>query len=199
MDEAHEILLSSLKSSGVSLPVGVSSIKDSSSAALVSICAQSLRLILDSGPSSFPTSLPAATAERFKICAELAAAIKSLGYREELGFHQVVILYYILVIFIRVFEMIWQFLYPSDEESSQLIRNSSESENSGSNYKTNFCQEGTSSHDPSDGDKTSFMNLKENGLCNKSMFPWKVDVFVHKLTGIDSKEAVFFTIISLCL
>ncbi|KAI0501760.1 hypothetical protein KFK09_016705 [Dendrobium nobile] len=101
MDEAHEILLSSLKSSGVSLPVGVSSIKDSSSAALVSICAQSLRLILDSGPS-FPTSLPAATAERFKICAELAAAIKSLGYREELGFHQ--------------------FLYPSDEESNKLVR-----------------------------------------------------------------------------
>ncbi|KAH0457708.1 hypothetical protein IEQ34_013023 [Dendrobium chrysotoxum] len=102
MDEAHEILLSSLKSSGVSLPVGVSSIKDSSSAALVSICAQSLRLILDSEPSSFPTSLPAATAERFKICAQLAAAIKSLGYREELGFHQ--------------------FLYPSDEESYKLVR-----------------------------------------------------------------------------
>ncbi|XP_020583942.1 coiled-coil domain-containing protein 22 [Phalaenopsis equestris] len=173
MDEAHEILLSSLKSSGVSLPVGVSSIKDISSIGLVSLCAQSLRLILDSEPSSFPTSLPAATSERFRICAELATAIKSLGYREELGFHQ--------------------FLYPSDEESYKLVRflverlskvpsedkivcmtgqgqtigNISESETPSSNDKKNVCQEGTS-QGPSE---VLFMNPKEIVLSDESMLP----------------------------
>ncbi|KAK8949900.1 hypothetical protein KSP40_PGU018781 [Platanthera guangdongensis] len=92
MDEAHEILLSSLKSSGISLPAGVSSINDFSSDVLISTCSQSLRLILDSA-HSFPTSIPSAAAERFNICAEVASAIKSLGYREELSFHQKLIRY----------------------------------------------------------------------------------------------------------
>ncbi|KAG0468002.1 hypothetical protein HPP92_017330 [Vanilla planifolia] len=102
MDEVEEILLNSLKRSGVSLPVGVSSIKDFSPDALVSICSQSLCLILNCAASSFPTSLPDSTAYRFKICSDVALAIKSLGYREELSFHQ--------------------FLYPSDEEVLKLAR-----------------------------------------------------------------------------
>ncbi|ONK79338.1 uncharacterized protein A4U43_C01F5350 [Asparagus officinalis] len=41
-------------------------------------------------------------ADKFKICEGLASAVKGLGYREPLSFHQ--------------------FLYPSDEDSSKLVR-----------------------------------------------------------------------------
>ncbi|XP_008802661.1 coiled-coil domain-containing protein 22 homolog [Phoenix dactylifera] len=103
MDEAQEILLSSLSSSGVSLPAGVSSIKDLGPDALVSICSQSLRLLDDDESSpSFSTSLPEPTAERFKICTDVASAVKSLGYRGDLSFHQ--------------------FLYPSYDDSYKLVR-----------------------------------------------------------------------------
>ncbi|XP_010942886.1 uncharacterized protein [Elaeis guineensis] len=103
MDEAQEILLSSLNSSGVSLPAGVFSIKDLAPETLVSICAQSLRLLDDDeSPPSFATFLPESTAERFKICADVASAVKSLGYRGDLSFHQ--------------------FLYPSYDDSYKLIR-----------------------------------------------------------------------------
>ncbi|XP_058114856.1 uncharacterized protein LOC131257925 [Magnolia sinica] len=100
MEEAHEILLNSLEGSGISLPTGVSSIQDLTPGALVSICAQSLRLI--DGSSSFPTSLPISMAERFKICTDIASAVKGLGYRGDLSFHQ--------------------FLYPSDDDSYKLVR-----------------------------------------------------------------------------
>lgn len=94
MDEAEEILLSSLRSSGVSLPSGLSasssSIKGLSPDALVSVCAQSLRLIRGAASASLPTSIPDAAAERFKVCADVAAVIKSIGYKDDLSFHQVV-------------------------------------------------------------------------------------------------------------
>ncbi|RRT79986.1 hypothetical protein BHE74_00033986 [Ensete ventricosum] len=92
MDEAEEILLSSLRSSGVSLPSGLSasssSIKGLSPGALVSVCAQSLRLIRGAGSASLPTSIPDAAAERFKVCADVAAVFKSIGYKDDLSFHQ---------------------------------------------------------------------------------------------------------------
>ncbi|XP_010251411.1 PREDICTED: coiled-coil domain-containing protein 22 isoform X2 [Nelumbo nucifera] len=100
MDEAQEILLNSLGSLGVSLPPGVSSVQDLNPGTLVSICAQSLHLIDDS--LSFPTSLPDIMAERFKICAEIASAIKGVGYRGDISFNQ--------------------FLYPSEEDSYKLVR-----------------------------------------------------------------------------
>ncbi|WOL06410.1 hypothetical protein Cni_G15144 [Canna indica] len=106
MDEAEEILLSSLRSSGVSLPPGLSanasSIKDLSPEHLVSICAQSLRLIGGASASSPPTSLPDSAAERFKVCADIASDVKSIGYKHDLSFHQ--------------------FLYPTNEESYNLLR-----------------------------------------------------------------------------
>ncbi|CAD5184300.1 uncharacterized protein LOC103999829 isoform X1 [Musa acuminata AAA Group] len=106
MDEAEEILLSSLRSSGVSLPSGLSasssSIKGLSPDALVSVCAQSLRLIRGAASASLPTSIPDAAAERFKVCADVAAVIKSIGYKDDLSFHQ--------------------FLYPTNEESYKLLR-----------------------------------------------------------------------------
>ncbi|OVA08275.1 Protein of unknown function DUF812 [Macleaya cordata] len=100
MDEAQEILINSLENSGISLPTGVFTIKDLTQAALVSICAQSLHRIDNS--LSFPASLPDSMAERFKICSEISSAVKSLGYRGDMSFHQ--------------------FLYPSEEDSYKLVR-----------------------------------------------------------------------------
>ncbi|XP_043693849.1 coiled-coil domain-containing protein 22 isoform X1 [Telopea speciosissima] len=100
MEEAQEILLNSLENWGVSLPVGITSVKNLTPTALVSICSQSLHLIDES--SSFSTLLPDSMAEQFKICTEISAAIKSLGYRGDLSFHQ--------------------FLYPSEEDSHKLVR-----------------------------------------------------------------------------
>uniref|UniRef100_A0A1D1Z6I0 Coiled-coil domain-containing protein 22 n=1 Tax=Anthurium amnicola TaxID=1678845 RepID=A0A1D1Z6I0_9ARAE len=101
MDEAQEILLSSLESSGVALPPGVSSARGLSPDALLSISAQCLRLIDPSSPP-LPASLPASAADRFKACTDVAAAVRSLGYRGQLTFRQL--------------------LYPSDDDSYKLLR-----------------------------------------------------------------------------
>ncbi|KAJ4981006.1 hypothetical protein NE237_031843 [Protea cynaroides] len=100
MEEAQEILLNSLKNWGVSLPVGMTSVQNLTPTTLVSICSQSLHLIDES--SSFPTSLPDSMAEQLKISIEISAAIKSLGYRGNMSFHQ--------------------FLYPNEEDSHKLVR-----------------------------------------------------------------------------
>lgn len=101
MEEAQAILLNSLQSSGISLPSNLSSLKDLTSESLVSICSQFLLLIDGSFPS-VPSSVPLSMADRFKICEDMASAIKTLGYGESLGFHQ--------------------FLYPADEVSFKLMR-----------------------------------------------------------------------------
>ncbi|KAL4185772.1 hypothetical protein AMTRI_Chr10g7630 [Amborella trichopoda] len=100
MEDSHEILLNGLEQAGIKIPIGVSSIQDLTTGALVSICSQSLRLIDDS--FVYPTSLPVSMAERFRLSTTLSAAIKGLGYRGDLSFHQ--------------------FLYPSDEDSYKLVR-----------------------------------------------------------------------------
>ncbi|RVX14883.1 Coiled-coil domain-containing protein 22 [Vitis vinifera] len=100
MEESQEILLSSLASAGVSIPTSVSSIQDLTPTSLFSICAQSLSLI--DNTTSFPTSLPDSMAERFKICTEIASAVKSLGYIGDMSFHK--------------------FLYPSEEDLYKLVR-----------------------------------------------------------------------------
>lgn len=87
MEESQEILLSSLASSGVSIPRSVSSIQDLTPTSLFSICAQALSLIDNS--TSFPTSLPDSMAERFKTCTEISSAVKSLGYIGDMSFHKV--------------------------------------------------------------------------------------------------------------
>lgn len=102
MEDAHQIVLQALEQAGVELPSGVDSVQDLPSSSLISIASKALTLIL--GPSSppLPTSLPQSMADRFRICNDLAAAIKQLGYRGDLSFHQ--------------------FLYPSDEETYKLLR-----------------------------------------------------------------------------
>ncbi|XP_072990751.1 uncharacterized protein [Typha latifolia] len=101
MDEAEEILINSLRSSGVSLPTSISSLRDLSPDSLFSICAQFLNLI-DPSSSFPPPSLPETTAERFEICERIASAVWSLGYGADLSFRQ--------------------FLYPSNEDSYKLVR-----------------------------------------------------------------------------
>jgi len=69
------------------------------SKALVSICSQAVALLLSRGVSSSSSSsssavaavfeVPQGTAERFRFCTDLAAAIKQLGYQADLSFHQV--------------------------------------------------------------------------------------------------------------
>ncbi|KAM1055372.1 hypothetical protein ACFX15_028399 [Malus domestica] len=87
MEDSREILLKSLESSGVCVPDDVSSVKDLTPAALVSICGQSLNLIGRTTP--FPTSLPdSSVADQFKLCTDIASGIKSLGYLADLSFHQ---------------------------------------------------------------------------------------------------------------
>ncbi|KAH9317197.1 hypothetical protein KI387_018966, partial [Taxus chinensis] len=100
MDEAHQILLNGLEQAGVVMPTGVSTIEDVGSGSLVSICSQVLHLINEG--SSFSTSLPVSMADRFRLCTDLASAIKQLGYRPDLSFHQ--------------------FLYTSEEDTYKLLR-----------------------------------------------------------------------------
>ncbi|PON86337.1 Coiled-coil domain-containing protein [Trema orientale] len=100
MEDSQEVLLNSIHNYGVHLPPNVVSVRDLEPANLVSICAQSLNLI--DHTASFPTSLPDSVAEQFKICTDIAAGIKSLGYLGDISFHQ--------------------FLYPSEEDSCKLIR-----------------------------------------------------------------------------
>jgi hypothetical protein len=46
-------------------------------------------------------SLPPDMSSKFRVCTELAEAVKKAGYREEIGFHQ--------------------FLYPAEKSSRELI------------------------------------------------------------------------------
>ncbi|XP_057475079.1 LOW QUALITY PROTEIN: uncharacterized protein LOC130763142 [Actinidia eriantha] len=100
MEESQEILLESLKSLGIQIPQGVSSIKDLTPNTLVSICAQSILLI--DPTMSFPTSLPDSMANRFKICTDLASSVADLGFIGDMSFHK--------------------FLYPSEEDLYKLVR-----------------------------------------------------------------------------
>ncbi|KAK8925776.1 hypothetical protein KSP39_PZI018642 [Platanthera zijinensis] len=184
MNEAHEILLSSLRSSGISLPAGVSSINDFSPDVLISTCSQSLRLILDSA-HSFPTSIPSAAAERFNICAEVASAIKSLGYREELSFHQL--------------------LYPSNEVSYKLVRflverlSDDSSEEEAKNKSGNFISESDEAIISFFRVKTNFglENSRSNDKCTSSKEETSLDlsgcdkVFItepHKISSLQQEH-----------
>ncbi|KAH7545420.1 hypothetical protein FEM48_Zijuj01G0092000 [Ziziphus jujuba var. spinosa] len=101
MEESQEILLKSLENSGVCVPNNVFSIPELKPTTLVSICGQALNLIDDT--VSFPTSLPdSSVAEQVKICTDIAARIKNLGYLGDMSFHQL--------------------LYPSEEDLYKLVR-----------------------------------------------------------------------------
>nr|XP_004244030.2 coiled-coil domain-containing protein 22 homolog isoform X2 [Solanum lycopersicum] len=102
MEESQDILLNSIASSGVTIPSGVSSVKDLTPPTLFAVSSQALYLI-DRQNSSFPASLPEnSVADRSKLCSELASAFKSIGFVGDISFHK--------------------FLYPSEEDLYELIR-----------------------------------------------------------------------------
>ncbi|KAL3333665.1 hypothetical protein AABB24_033643, partial [Solanum stoloniferum] len=88
MEESQDILLNSIAGSGVTIPPGVSSVKDLTPAMLFSISSQALHLI-DRQNSLFPASLPEnSVADRSNLCSELASAFKSLGFVGDISFHK---------------------------------------------------------------------------------------------------------------
>jgi hypothetical protein len=90
MDDADAILLVGLRDAlgGASvLPDGVSSAKEVDADLLVAVCSACLRAIAPEQPPP-PERLPPDMAGRFRVGTDLAGRIKQLGYRGDLGFHQ---------------------------------------------------------------------------------------------------------------
>ncbi|XP_010552355.1 PREDICTED: coiled-coil domain-containing protein 22 isoform X2 [Tarenaya hassleriana] len=100
MEESRDMLMKTLEKSGVSIPGDVSSIGEFSPDALVLICAQLLNLL--DRTSLFSTELPDSVADRFRICTDIALAVKNLGYIGDISYYK--------------------FLYPSEEDSYKLVR-----------------------------------------------------------------------------
>lgn len=91
MEAPEEILLNSLATSGIPIPLGCSAVGDLTPLSLFSLCSTALRLI-DSHlyASAFPPYLPEdSMPDRVNICTELAHAFNKLGYSPELSFHKV--------------------------------------------------------------------------------------------------------------
>lgn len=88
MDDADSILFLGLRDAlGTVLPERVSSPKDVDADLLVAVCAACLRTTAPEQPPP-PERLPPDMAGRFRVGTDLAARIKQLGYRGDLGFHQ---------------------------------------------------------------------------------------------------------------
>lgn len=105
MDDAQQIVLVALQQAGIEVPDGAKAGNELNSSALVSICGQAVNSLLRSsrdGGATVPTSLPVGRAERFRVCTDLAGAVKLLGFRGDLSFHQ--------------------FLYPSHKDTHKLLR-----------------------------------------------------------------------------
>jgi hypothetical protein len=127
MDDAQQIVLVALEQAGVEVPAEVknSNGQELGSRALVSICSQAVALLLSRGvPSSSSSSavaavfeVPQGTAERFRFCTDLAAAIKHLGYQADLSFHQVPFHALSLCLSVSVFLSLVLFLFfPEDRD-----------------------------------------------------------------------------------
>lgn len=105
MEESQEILLNSLKSFGIEIASGISSVDEINPSTLFSICTQSLRrlpLLTGEETPCFPTSLPDSMADRVRICTDVACALKNLGFVSDISFHK--------------------FLYPTKEDLFKLVR-----------------------------------------------------------------------------
>ncbi|KAJ4830669.1 hypothetical protein Tsubulata_038780 [Turnera subulata] len=102
-ESREEFLLSYLQTAGVSIPDNVSSITDFTPATFVSVCSQCLNLMdAAAAGSPLPTSLPASTIDKFKMCTDIALAIKRLGYIGEMTYYKL--------------------LYPSEEDLYKVAR-----------------------------------------------------------------------------
>ncbi|KAF5728478.1 coiled-coil domain-containing protein 22 isoform X1 [Tripterygium wilfordii] len=101
MEESQEILLNSLENAGVLVPDDVASIRDLSPMALASICAQCLNII-QPRTATFPTTLPDSMVDKFKVCTDMALAVKKLGFSGDMSYYK--------------------FLYPTEEDLYKLVR-----------------------------------------------------------------------------
>ncbi|KAG6407464.1 hypothetical protein SASPL_130455 [Salvia splendens] len=121
MEASDEILLNSLANSGVPIPLGCSSVRDLTPPSLFSLCSAALRLIDGQRyASAFPPCLPEdSIPDRLKITARNSHTplpyLNELGYSPNLSFHKVstASLPYLFSL---------QFLYPSEEDSYNLVR-----------------------------------------------------------------------------
>jgi len=101
-EEANEIALLALRQVGCDLPEGCGGVESFSTDILVRTTSHCLHVTGNSEMSEYgKAALPPDMSTKFRICTELAEAVKKLGYREELGFHQ--------------------FLYPAEKSSRELI------------------------------------------------------------------------------
>ncbi len=115
-------MLVALEQAGVEVPAEVknSNGQELGSKALVSICSQAVALLSSRGVSSSSAvaavfEVPQGTAERFRFCTDLAAAIKQLGYQTDLSFHQVPFHALSLCLFLSVFLSLVRFLFFSED------------------------------------------------------------------------------------
>ena len=104
MEEADEILLFALRSSGAPIPEDVKSFGEFTAELLVGCVGSAMRLILeDMGEdgSGFPASLPSGMGARHRLCTAIAKSVKKLGYTGECGYNQL--------------------LYPSESDTRKLL------------------------------------------------------------------------------
>ncbi|KAL1503226.1 hypothetical protein AB1Y20_011282 [Prymnesium parvum] len=103
MANSDDILLITLRQTGAELPSGATSVRELDAAALFGACAACVNAIHEARGEEqrLLSALPANPGVRFRACTQLAAAIASLGYAEELGFNH--------------------FLYPNEAESRSLL------------------------------------------------------------------------------
>eukprot|EP01087_Luapelamoeba_hula_P017882 TRINITY_DN5687_c0_g1_i1.p1 TRINITY_DN5687_c0_g1~~TRINITY_DN5687_c0_g1_i1.p1 ORF type:complete len:615 (-),score=140.67 TRINITY_DN5687_c0_g1_i1:461-2305(-) len=101
MDEVDEIILHSLRSAGCDIGEDVKSLKQFGPNDVVAAALACLRTVDTS--RTWPKTVPRHTSQKVTFCSEMARTIKEeLGYREELGYHQL--------------------LYPSESDTRKILR-----------------------------------------------------------------------------
>ena len=101
-EEGNEITLLALRQVGCELPEDCSGVDAFSPDLLVRVTSQCLLVSGNTEMAEYrKATLPPDMASKFRVCTELAEAVKKLGYREEIGFHQ--------------------FLYPAEKSSRELV------------------------------------------------------------------------------
>jgi len=88
-EEADQILFLGLRDVlGADLPAEVAASRDVDCDLFVRCCARCLRAIAPDDAAAVPDRLPADMSGRFRVGTDLAVRIQRLGYRGDLGFHQ---------------------------------------------------------------------------------------------------------------
>eukprot|EP01094_Clydonella_sp_ATCC50884_P005386 TRINITY_DN1431_c0_g1_i1.p1 TRINITY_DN1431_c0_g1~~TRINITY_DN1431_c0_g1_i1.p1 ORF type:complete len:630 (-),score=263.53 TRINITY_DN1431_c0_g1_i1:167-2026(-) len=99
MEEVDQIILISLRGLGCDISEDVCSITELSADSVLSAVLDTIRVIDES--KEYPQSLPRSMSARVAAAADIAGSIKALGYKDDLGYHQL--------------------LYPNDEDTRKLL------------------------------------------------------------------------------